>query len=91
MGTLSPEEEAKIKKDIREEFDKIDTDKSGMIDKNELRNLLEKIAKKMGEPLKEKNVDETFDQLDKDKSGKISFEEVFAQWAGFSMLIGLSK
>ena len=45
MGTLSPEEEAKLKKELKEEFDKIDTDKSGMIDKKEFKVLIDKVVK----------------------------------------------
>ena len=92
MGNLSPEEEAKIKKECREEFDKLDTDKSGLIDKKEFRVLLDKIAKNIGgTPPKEEDFDEAFNGFDKDNSGKISFEEVFKEWVSFSMLVGLSK
>ena len=91
MGNLTPEEVEEIKKVVREEFVKLDTNKSGMLDKNELRNLLKKISKTQGEPLDEKGVDETFDQLDTDKSGKISLEEALENWKMFSLLIQLSK
>ena len=91
MGTLSPEEEAKIKKDIREEFDKIDTDKSGMIDKNEFKSLVDKVANKIGEnPPKEKDIETAFNEFDTDNSGEISFEEVNQNWLAFSLLVKLS-
>ena len=92
MGNLSPEEEEKVKKECREEFDKLDTDKSGMLDKNEFRILLEKVAQNVGgTPAKEEEFDEAFKEFDKDNSGKISFEEVFKEWVSFSFLVGLSK
>ena len=90
MGNQSPEEAAKLKKDVRADFDKIDTDKSGLIDKEEFRKLIEKIAQKQGTKIKEEEVEKTFNQFDKDKSGKISFDEVFANWAAFGVLIGLA-
>ena len=90
MGNQSPEEEAKLKKDVRADFDKIDTDKSGLIEKEEFRKLVEKIAQKQGTKIKEEEVEKTFNQFDKDKSGKISFDEVFANWAAFGVLIGLA-
>ena len=90
MGNQSPEEEAKLKKDVRADFDKIDTDKSGLIEKEEFRKLVEKIAQKQGTKIKEEEVEKTFNQFDKDKSGKISFDEVFDNWAAFGVLIGLA-
>ena len=93
MGNLSPEEQKEVEKDAREEFDKLDTDKSGMLDKNELRALLVKFNEKMGkgEPLKEETVDEVFKEFDKDNSGKISFDEIMAEWPSFCFIVGLSK
>ena len=92
MGNLSPEEEAKIKKDAREEFDKVDTDKSGLIDKNEFRKILEKVAKNVGgKPPKEEDYDEVFKQFDKDNSGQISFDEAYQDWVSFATIVGLSK
>ena len=92
MGNLSPEEQAKLEKDCKEEFDKIDTDKSGLIDKDEFRKLIEKIAKNTGgEPASEKDIDDVFKEFDTDNSGKISFDEVMKQWISFSFLVGLSN
>lgn len=89
---MSPEEEAKLKKELKEEFDKIDTDKSGMIDKNEFRVLLEQVVKNSQiDSFKEEDFEETFKNFDKDNSGKISFNEIFKEWPTFSLLIGLAK
>ena len=92
MGNLSPEEQEKVKKDAKEEFDKIDTDKSGLIDKNEFRKILEKVAKNVGgKPPKEEDFDEVFKEFDKDNSGQISFDEAYKEWVAFGMIVGLSK
>ena len=92
MGNLSPEEEAKLKKELKEEFDKVDTDKSGMIEKKEFRELINKVVKNCElDPPKEEDFEEMFKEFDKDNSGKITIDEIFKEWAGFSLLIGLSK
>ena len=92
MGNLSPEEEAKLKKDVKEKFDEIDTDKSGMIEKNEFRNLCVKVAKNMGgKPATEEDFEKTFKEFDKDNSGTISFDEVYKNWGAFSILVGFSE
>ena len=92
MGTLSPEEEAKLKKELKEEFDKIDTDKSGMIDKKEFKVLIDKVVKNAEiDPPKDEDFDEMFKEFDKDNSGKITFDVIFKEWTAFSLLIGLAK
>ena len=91
MGNQTPEQEAKLKADVKAEFDRIDTDKSGMIEKQEFRNLLETIAKKHGDgTVKESDFESTFNQFDKDKSGKLSFDEIFKNWGAFGLLVGLA-
>ena len=92
MGNLSPEEEAKMKKEVKEEFDKIDKDKSGLWEKNEFRKLLEQAANNVGgTPPSEEDFDEAFKEFDKDNSGKISFDEAFKNWTAFSLLVSLAK
>ncbi len=92
MGNLSPEEEAKLKKDVKEKFDEIDTDKSGMIDKKEFKVLIDKVVKNAEiDPPKEEDFDEMFKEFDKDNSGKITFDVIFKEWTAFSLLIGLAK
>ena len=92
MGNLSPEEKAKVEKDVREEFDKIDTDKSGKIERNELKAVLEKMSKKMGgHPVKDEELDDIFKGFDKDNDGKITFDEIMQEWVSFAMLVGLSE
>ena len=92
MGNLSPEEKAKVEKDVREEFDKIDTDKSGKIERNELKAILEKMSKKMGgHPVKDEELDDIFKGFDKDNDGKITFDEIMQEWVSFAILVGLSE
>ena len=91
MGNMSPEEEAKLKEDVKDAFDKIDTNKSGMIDKKEFRALCERVAQNMGNQLKEKEFEELFQKFDKDNSGLISFQEAYNNWPGLSMLIAFDK
>ena len=92
MGNLSTEEKAKVEKDVREEFDKIDTDKSGKIERNELKAILEKMSKKMGgHPVKDEELDDIFKGFDKDNDGKITFDEIMQEWVSFAILVGLSE
>jgi Ca2+-binding EF-hand superfamily protein len=91
LSPLSPEEKAKMEKDLRAEFDKLDTNKSGFLDKNEFKALVDKAAENWdGKPRSEQVIDDLFNEFDKDKSGKISFEEVMKEWESFSFLVGLS-
>ncbi len=57
-------------------FDSVDTDKSGLIDGNELEKVMVQIASDMGaDPPTKEDVLEVMDHLDEDKSGKIDFNE----------------
>jgi Ca2+-binding EF-hand superfamily protein len=57
-------------------FEQYDTDKSGTIDKTELRNVIEASLKtKVTEKLMQKYLDAEFNRHDKDGSGSIDFEE----------------
>jgi Ca2+-binding EF-hand superfamily protein len=57
-------------------FDSVDTDKSGLIDANELEKIMVQIAVDMGaDPPTKEDVVEVMEHLDEDKSGKIDFNE----------------
>merc|ERR1712091_614802 len=60
---------------LKQEFDAYDQDRSGYIDRTELRGLLEKL----GEELSEEELDQAFKELDSDGSGEIEFFE-FVEW-----------
>jgi Ca2+-binding EF-hand superfamily protein len=97
MGNQEEKELARLeeetKKQTKAEFDKLDTDKSGQLDKKEFRVLLERVAKNLnGEILStEEEIEKEFNKFDKDGSGKISFDEVYERCMDFAMLVGLSK
>ena len=63
------------RKEIRQAFDKVDTDKSGSIDLSELENL----CISLNHPVNAAEVTELFKEIDTNHDGKISFEE-FTAW-----------
>jgi Ca2+-binding EF-hand superfamily protein len=60
---------------LKQEFDAYDQDRSGCIDRGELKGLLEKL----GEELTDEELDAAFKELDADGSGEIEFFE-FVEW-----------
>jgi Ca2+-binding EF-hand superfamily protein len=60
---------------LKQEFDAYDEDRSGYIDRAELKGLLEKL----GEELSDEELDAAFNELDSDQSGEIEFFE-FVEW-----------
>ena len=61
--------------DLRFLFDLYDTDKSGDLDLDELRNL----ASEMGKELTERELQDAIDEMDEDGGGTVCFPE-FAEW-----------
>lgn len=62
-------------KNIREKFNRFDTDKNGLIDLIEFRKLLEII----GSELNTAEAEAAFDAIDEDENGLIDFDE-FSRW-----------
>ncbi len=66
----------KLKQVAKVAFDCVDTDKSGLIDYEELEKVMEQISKDMKtDPPSKEDVKEVFEQLDTDHNGKIDFDE----------------
>lgn len=65
----------KLKEEIKELFQKIDTDHSNEIDKKEFRTFVLKIYQKSGKKVNNEIIDKFMKNLDKDKSGTLSLEE----------------
>eukprot|EP00941_MAST-03F_sp_MAST-3F-sp1_P003801 g3801.t1 len=65
-------------KEIRKVFDAYDVDKSGTIDRKELKNL----AADLGQEFDDEELAEVFATLDSDGSGQIDFHEFLVFWLG---------
>ena len=60
-------------------FDKVDTDRSGTIDKTELIEIMKRVSEDMGvNPEDEEALEEQFKMVDRDNSGYIDFGEFSA-------------
>lgn len=57
--------------DLRDAFNMFDSDRSGYIDRNEVRSLMKKLA----QTLSDEEVDLIMEECDTDGDGEISFEE----------------
>ena len=65
-----------IRKVAKEIFNRFDKDKSGFIEKDELRELLITVSKQLNLPiLTEKESEEGLKQLDNNNDGKLQFDE----------------
>lgn len=79
--------EDRIKERVRVTFDFFDSNKSGSIDRNELKNLLERIEPRVTE----KDIDEAMDACDMDgDKNEITFEE-FSKWYTSSLIYEKSQ
>ena len=74
QGTIT--EDKKLREVAKVAFDSVDTDRSGLIDQEELEKVMAQISQDMGaEPPSKEDVKEVLEHLDTDHSGKIDFEE----------------
>ena len=69
------DEEKHLEQEIKELFDKIDTDHSNEIDRKEFRAFVQKLYGKSGKKVSNELIDKFIKNLDKDKSGTISLDE----------------
>ena len=68
--------EKKLREIVKVAFDSVDTDRSGLIDQEELEKVMGQISQDMGaEPPTKEDVKEVMEHLDTDHSGQIDFEE----------------
>jgi len=69
-------DDKKLREVAKVAFDSVDTDRSGLIDHEELEKVMAQISQDMGaEPPSKEDVKEVLDHLDSDHSGQIDFEE----------------
>ena len=79
--------EERIKERVRVTFDFFDTNKSGSIERNELKSLLERIEPRVTE----KDIDEAMEACDMNgDKNEISFEE-FSEWYTQSLIYEKSQ
>ena len=83
------EEEKQLEQDVKELFDKIDTDHSNEIDRKEFRAFIQNLYGRSGKKVSSQTIDKFIKNLDKDKSGTISLDE-FREYA-IKVLHYLSK
>ena len=68
--------EKKFNDVVKVALDSVDTDRSGLIDQEELEKVMAQISQDMGaEPPTKEDVKEVMEHLDTDHSGQIDFEE----------------
>ena len=69
-------DDKKLREVAKVAFDSVYTDRSGLIDQEELEKVMAQISQDMGaEPPSKEDVKEVLDHLDTDHSGQIDFEE----------------
>ncbi len=78
-----------LEEEIKELFQKIDTDHSNEIDRKEFRTFVKKLYEKSGKKISNELIDKFIKNLDKDKSGTLSLDE-FREYA-VKVLKTLSK
>ena len=83
------EEEKLLEQEVKDLFDKIDTDHSNEIDRKEFRVFAQKLYGRSGKKVSNETIDKFIKNLDKDKSGTISLDE-FRDYA-IKVLSFLSK
>ena len=78
-----------LEEEIKELFQKIDTDHSNEIDRKEFRTFVKKLYEKNKKKISNELIDKFIKNLDKDKSGTLSLDE-FREYA-VKVLKTLSK
>jgi Ca2+-binding EF-hand superfamily protein len=71
MRLRMDEQQRDPEEDLRDAFNMFDTDRSGKIDRNEVCQLMKKLA----QTLTDEEIDAIMDEVDTDRDGEISFDE----------------
>ena len=65
---------------LRETFDRLDTDGSGALDKQEVAKLAAELGEKLTSVFGSKKLDEAFAEMDPENDGEVSFEKFTGWW-----------
>ena len=72
------EEDLKLKDIVKKAFDLYDEDKSGFLEREEIKKLLNDACGELGAPpITDQQLDEVIKTVDDNGDGKFSFEELF--------------
>ena len=75
---MSNEEELKLRDIVQKAFDLYDADKSGFLEKDEIKKLLNDACGELGAPpITDQQLDEVIKTVDDNGDGKFSFEELY--------------
>ena len=75
---MSNEEELKLRDIVQKAFDLYDADKSGFLEKDEIKKLLNDACSELGAPpITDQQLDEVIKTVDDNGDGKFSFEELY--------------
>lgn len=69
------EDEDKVYNLIKDIFNEIDTDGSGDIDREEMKELMQSFADELGQEVSDEQIDKQIDELDTDGDGAIQLDE----------------
>ena len=75
---MANEEELKLRDIVQKAFDLYDADKSGFLEKDEIKKLLNDACGELGAPpITDQQLDEVIKTVDDNGDGKFSFEELY--------------
>ena len=75
---MATEEETKLREIVQKAFDLYDADKSGYLEKEEIKKLLNDACGELGAPpITDQQLDEVIKTVDDNGDGKFSFDELY--------------
>merc|ERR1712150_130860 len=78
MAAATPEEEQVIQGVVNQTWETYDVDKSGYLDKEETKKLVQETLGKAGSEFSESEFNQLFSNWDTNNSGKVEKNEIFA-------------